>query len=73
MALKEAMMNAHSGKSHVLVMHTVESHMCWSCTQSAQATRTAVALVNWQVKETPVQFKDGEQRFEMVGSSHSKV
>lgn len=41
--------------------------------EKSQATGAAVALVNWQVKETPVQFKDGDQRFEMVGSSHSKV
>lgn len=39
----------------------------------AQADCTAVALVNWQVKETPAQFRDGEQLYEMVGSSHSKV
>ena len=44
-----------------------------SSMKKSETTGTAVALMNWQVKETPVQFKDGEQRFEMVGSSHSKV
>ena len=41
--------------------------------EKSQATGTAVALVNWQVKDTPVQFMVGDQQFEMVATNHSKV
>ena len=44
-----------------------------SSMEKSQTTGTAVALVNWQVKDTPVQFMDGDQQFEMVATNHSKV